>query len=66
MLVKRENVKKAIEKLMDGDESEARRDRARELAKMAKRAVEEGGSSHLNIALLIEDLIQHGSCKGIN
>ncbi|KAK9921075.1 hypothetical protein M0R45_029604 [Rubus argutus] len=66
VLVKRENVKQAIEKLMDGDESEARRDRARELAKMAKRAVEEGGSSHLNIALLIEDLIQQGSCKGIN
>ncbi|KAL6133167.1 hypothetical protein ACLB2K_065404 [Fragaria x ananassa] len=61
VLVKKESVMEAIDKLMDGDESEARRDRARELSKMAKKAVEEGGSSHRNISLLIEDLIEQGS-----
>ncbi|PRQ43680.1 putative hexosyltransferase [Rosa chinensis] len=62
VLVKKENVKEAIDKLLDGEESQARRDRARELAKLAKRAVEEGGSSHLNIELLIHDIMQQGNC----
>ncbi|XP_022767227.1 UDP-glycosyltransferase 73C5-like [Durio zibethinus] len=58
VLVKREDVKKAVESLMDeGEEGEERRKRARELAKMAKKAVEEGGSSYLNITLLIEDIM---------
>ncbi|XVF07799.1 hypothetical protein REPUB_Repub06bG0170800 [Reevesia pubescens] len=59
VLVKREDVKKAVESLMDeGEEGEERRKRARKLAKMAKKAVEEGGSSYLNITLLIEDIMQ--------
>ncbi|XP_050113612.1 UDP-glycosyltransferase 73C1-like [Malus sylvestris] len=61
VLVKKENVKVAVEKLMDGEESEARRERARELGEMARRAVEEGGSSHLNITLLIQDIMQQGN-----
>lgn len=60
VLVKKENVKVAVEKLMDGEESEARRERARELGEMARRAVEEGGSSHLYITLLIQDIMQQG------
>ncbi|GFS45711.1 UDP-glucosyl transferase 73B1 [Actinidia rufa] len=61
VLVKREKVKKAIEEvMMDGEErEERRRKRAREFAKMAKKAIEEGGSSYLNITYLIEDVIQH-------
>ncbi|KAL5807423.1 hypothetical protein ACOSQ4_030156 [Xanthoceras sorbifolium] len=59
VLVKRENVKTAVEKLMDGEEKEAqeRRERARELGKLAKIAVEEGGSSYLNIELLLQDIM---------
>ncbi|KAK3226651.1 hypothetical protein Dsin_006513 [Dipteronia sinensis] len=61
VLVKREDVKSAVEKLMDKEkEAEERRERARELGKLAKAAVEEGGSSHLNIALLLEDIRNQG------
>ncbi|XVF76343.1 hypothetical protein PTKIN_Ptkin13bG0258900 [Pterospermum kingtungense] len=62
VLVKREDVKKAIESLMDeGEEGKERRKRARKLADMAKKAVEEGGSSYLNITLLIEDIMQQAT-----
>ncbi|KAJ4723643.1 Glycosyltransferase [Melia azedarach] len=58
VLVKRDNVKNAVGRLMDGGkEGEERRERARELGKMAKLAVQEGGSSHRNITLLLEDII---------
>lgn len=66
VMVKKENVMEAIDKLMDGEESQARRERATELAKMAKRAVQEGGSSHLNIELLIQDIMQQGNCTKTN
>ncbi|XP_021821628.1 UDP-glycosyltransferase 73C6-like [Prunus avium] len=67
VLVKKENVKEAIEKLMDGEESQGKRERAKKFGKMARRAVEEGGSSHLNIALLIQDIMQQGSnCSQTN
>ncbi|XP_057983011.1 UDP-glycosyltransferase 73C11-like [Malania oleifera] len=59
ILVKREDVKRAIEEVMDGEEEgEERRRRATELKEMAKRAVEEGGSSFLNVTLLIDDIMQ--------
>ncbi|XP_062004684.1 UDP-glycosyltransferase 73C12-like [Rosa rugosa] len=58
VLVKKKNVKEAIDKLMDGEESQGRRERAKKFAKMGKRAVEEGGSSDLNTALLIQDIMQ--------
>ncbi|GLT89855.1 hypothetical protein SLE2022_078190 [Rubroshorea leprosula] len=59
VLVKKEDIKKAIEKLMDeGEEGKQRRERARKFAAMAERAVEEGGSSYLNITLLIQDIVQ--------
>ncbi|KAL5807424.1 hypothetical protein ACOSQ4_030157 [Xanthoceras sorbifolium] len=59
VMVKREGVKTAVEKLMDGEEMEAqeRRERARELGKLASTAVEEGGSSYLNIELLLQDIM---------
>ena len=59
VLVKKENVERAIHKLMDETkESEERRKRVKELAEMAKVAVEEGGSSHSNVTLLIQDIMQ--------
>ncbi|XP_058205841.1 UDP-glycosyltransferase 73C3-like [Rhododendron vialii] len=62
VLVKREKVKAAVEEVMrDGEEGGERRRRARELGEMAKKAVEEGGSSYLNMALLIDDVIQHAN-----
>lgn len=64
VLVKSEDIKKAIENIMDeGKEGEERRERARNLAEMAKKAVE-GGSSYLNIALLIEDIKQQETIAG--
>ncbi|KAJ4979859.1 hypothetical protein NE237_010639 [Protea cynaroides] len=58
--VKGEEVEKAIEMLMDGgEEGEVRRKKAREVGKTANRAVEEGGSSHLNISLFINDIKLH-------
>ncbi|KAH7510995.1 hypothetical protein JRO89_XSUnG0229000 [Xanthoceras sorbifolium] len=57
-LVKREVIEKAIEKLMMDyeKEGEERRKRARELGELAKKAVEEGGSSYLNVQLLIQHI----------
>lgn len=63
VLVKKEDVERAIEKLMDDTnyESEERRKRVKELAEMAKRGVEESGSSHFNVTLLIQDILQHST-----
>lgn len=59
-LVKAEDIKKALNKLMDGgEEGEERRKRAKELAAKAGKAVEHGGSSYLNITSLIDDVVQH-------
>ncbi|KAI3706688.1 hypothetical protein L6452_24605 [Arctium lappa] len=52
--VKSEDVKKAIAKVMDsGIDGIERRKIAQELGKIANRAIEEGGSSHMNLKLLI-------------
>ncbi|XP_058212751.1 UDP-glycosyltransferase 73D1 [Rhododendron vialii] len=57
VLVRREDVKKAIEMLMGGDEEgESRRNRAQELGGIARRAMEEGGSAHINMSVLIKDI----------
>ncbi|XP_010924280.1 UDP-glycosyltransferase 73C1-like [Elaeis guineensis] len=53
--VKRDDVEKAVRSLMDiGEERERRRERATELGEKARKAVEEGGSSYVNVTLLIE------------
>ncbi|PWA60484.1 UDP-glucuronosyl/UDP-glucosyltransferase [Artemisia annua] len=55
--VKSEDVKDAIEKVMDiGIEGNERRKKAKVLGRVAKKATEEGGSSHCNLTLLIQDL----------
>lgn len=57
VLVRKEDVKKAIEILMGGDEEgESRRNRARELGGIARKAIEEGGSAHSNMSVLIQDI----------
>ncbi|KAF8395304.1 hypothetical protein HHK36_019247 [Tetracentron sinense] len=57
VLVKREEIKKAVEQLMEeGEEGKERRKRARELGEMANRAIEVGGSSHFSMTLLIQDI----------
>lgn len=62
VLVKREDIKSAIDKVMgEGKEGEERRRRAKELAEMAKKAVEEGGSSHLNVTRFIQDIMEQQS-----
>ncbi|KAF5468266.1 hypothetical protein F2P56_012432 [Juglans regia] len=59
-VVKREQVKMAIDQLMDEGDQEGhdRRKRARELGDMAKSAIEEEGSSYLSMKLLIRDIIE--------
>lgn len=53
--MKREQVKKAIEIVRDKEkEGEERRKRARELGEMAKRTIDEGGSSYLDMEMLIQ------------
>jgi len=57
--VKKEDVERAIVEIMEvTSESEERRKRVRELSVMAERAVEKGGSSHSNVTLLIQDIMQ--------
>jgi hypothetical protein len=64
VLVEKENVKEAICMLMDeGEEGEHRRKRARELGEKAKRAVEDGGSSHQDMTLLIQDIMLQAGCE---
>ncbi|KAF3441777.1 hypothetical protein FNV43_RR15692 [Rhamnella rubrinervis] len=58
VMVKREEIKKAIDEVMDeGEEGEERRKRAWKLGEMAKRTVEEGGSSYLKMTLFIQHVI---------
>ncbi|GMP84814.1 hypothetical protein CsSME_00038189 [Camellia sinensis var. sinensis] len=64
VLVKKEVVREAVEEVMgEGIEGEERRKRARVLGEMAKKAMEEGGSSYLNVRLLIQDVIKQVNHK---
>lgn len=69
VLVKKQSVEKAIKLLMEeddecGDEDDAdsefvrRRRRIQELAVMARKAVEEKGSSSTNVSILIQDVFE--------
>ncbi|KAL0915329.1 hypothetical protein M5K25_015741 [Dendrobium thyrsiflorum] len=54
-LVKGEEVRKVVEKVMQGgEEGEERRKRARELAEKARKAMEEGGSSFENLKRIVQ------------
>jgi len=60
VVVKKESIKEAICNVMDEvhQESKERRERVSELSEIAKKAVEKGGSSYLNMTLLIQDIMQ--------
>ncbi|XWS68062.1 hypothetical protein CRYUN_Cryun04dG0058200 [Craigia yunnanensis] len=55
-LVTKENITKAVTQLMVGEEASNIRNRVRALKEMAKRAVEEGGSSHSDLKALLDGL----------
>ncbi|XP_057779272.1 UDP-glycosyltransferase 73D1-like [Salvia miltiorrhiza] len=56
VVVRKEQVEEAVVMLMDGG-GEDRRRRARDLAVVAMSKTETGGSAHLNVALLIQDIL---------
>ncbi|KAL7595470.1 hypothetical protein Lser_V15G28370 [Lactuca serriola] len=58
--VKREDVCKAVRIVMDeGIEGQERREKAKYFRGVAEKALEDGGSSQLNLKLFIEDIIVH-------
>ena len=57
--IKREAIDKAVRQIMVGEEAEEMRSRAKKLREMAKRAVEDGGSSYSDLNVLIEELRSH-------
>ncbi|EHA8589876.1 Scopoletin glucosyltransferase [Cocos nucifera] len=60
-----EEIRRAVGRVMDGGkEAEEMRRRARELAEMARRAVEEGGSSYVDVGELIEELMERRKAAG--
>ncbi|XP_014496190.1 UDP-glycosyltransferase 73C2-like [Vigna radiata var. radiata] len=65
VMVKKDDIKRAICMVMDedGEESKERRERVCKLSDMGNRAVEEGGSSHLDVTLLIQDIMQQSTTK---
>ncbi|KAJ0735986.1 putative UDP-glucuronosyl/UDP-glucosyltransferase, UDP-glycosyltransferase family [Helianthus annuus] len=59
VILKSDDVKEAVKALMKNDEEGvARRKRSREFAVMAKRAMEEGGSSHRNMTSMVQAIIE--------
>ncbi|KAL8093600.1 scopoletin glucosyltransferase-like [Apium graveolens] len=54
--IKREAVETAVKTIMVGEEAKERRNRAKVLKEMARKAVEEGGSSHSDLNALIQEL----------
>ena len=66
VVVTREEIAKAVERLMEnGEEAEGRRRRAKRFAEIAKRALEEGGSSYLNLTMLIQHALNYQGCKNV-
>ena len=57
--IKKDAIERAVKKIMVGEETKEMRGRAKVLGEMAKRAVEEGGSSYSDLNALIEELRSH-------
>ncbi|KAG5526437.1 hypothetical protein RHGRI_032641 [Rhododendron griersonianum] len=55
-VVMREKIGKAVRRVMVGEDAEEMMNRAKEFKEMAKKTVEEGGSSHTNLNDLIHEL----------
>ncbi|KAJ0077596.1 hypothetical protein Patl1_35496 [Pistacia atlantica] len=64
--VKREAIEKAVKEVMVGDKAVEMRSRAKALGQMAKRAVEERGSSYSDLNAFIEELSLQRCLKGRN
>ncbi|KAJ0087987.1 hypothetical protein Patl1_32264 [Pistacia atlantica] len=61
VMLKREEIRKAIEMVMDEEEGKEKRKKAREVGRMAKKAFGRrtgGGSSHRNFKLPVEDILK--------
>ncbi|KAF9675886.1 hypothetical protein SADUNF_Sadunf09G0080000 [Salix dunnii] len=54
--IKSEALEKAVSQLMEGEEAEEMRSRAAAFGKMARKAVEEGGSSYSDLSALLDEL----------
>lgn len=60
--VKRDQVKEAISAVMEkGKQGEETRERVKNLAEAAKKAIEQGGSSYENVTCLLEDVMQYNA-----
>ncbi|KAL8097153.1 scopoletin glucosyltransferase-like [Apium graveolens] len=59
--IKRVAVETAVRSIIVGEEAEERRNRCEGLKEMAKKAVEEGGSSYLDLDALIQELSSYPS-----
>lgn len=57
--VKNEAIEKAVNQIMVGEEAEEMRDRAKSFKELARKAIEEGGSSYCDLNALIEELRLH-------
>jgi hypothetical protein len=54
--IKSKALEEAVSRLMEGEEAEEMRGKAKAFGKMARKAVEEGGSSYSDLNALIEEL----------
>ncbi|KAF7810996.1 scopoletin glucosyltransferase-like [Senna tora] len=54
--VKKEAIEKAARRVIEGEEAEEMRNRAKKFAKMARQALDEKGSSYLDLTALIQEL----------
>ncbi|KAK9158701.1 hypothetical protein Scep_005275 [Stephania cephalantha] len=63
-VVRKEEIERGVRRLMDksGEECEEMRRRVKKIGQMGRRAIEEGGSSHLNLSLFIQDIVDQ-VCK---
>ncbi|KAL1812002.1 hypothetical protein ACET3Z_022067 [Daucus carota] len=59
--VKRDAVEMAVRSIIVGEEAEERRNRCKGLKEMARKAIEEGGSSHSDLSALIQELSSYSS-----
>ncbi|XP_049414793.1 scopoletin glucosyltransferase-like [Solanum stenotomum] len=59
--VKREEISKAIKRVMVSEEAEGFKNRAKEYKEMGKQAIEEGGSSYNGLTNLLQDVSTYGT-----
>ncbi|KAL3722336.1 hypothetical protein ACJRO7_034674 [Eucalyptus globulus] len=62
-VVSRDDIEKAVRRVMVGEEAEEMRRKARVPGEMARKAIGEGGSSDSDLTSLIEELMQHKAAR---